>query len=68
MRKLISSGGGSSPISEALRWACGGWGGFALTGGEADVGFDELVRGFEACEPQRLSMDQYLSILSLEPS
>ncbi|MBS7288216.1 MAG: hypothetical protein KIH01_05605 [Candidatus Freyarchaeota archaeon] len=26
------------------------------------------MRGFEACEPQGLSMDQHLPILSLEPS
>ncbi|MBS7287816.1 MAG: hypothetical protein KIH01_03480 [Candidatus Freyarchaeota archaeon] len=51
MRKLISSGGGSFSVSEALCWVCGGWGGFTLTGGEADAGSDELVRGFEACEP-----------------
>ncbi|MBS7288125.1 MAG: transposase [Candidatus Freyarchaeota archaeon] len=41
------------PISEAIRWACGGWGGFTLTGGEADAGSNEPMRGFEACEPPR---------------
>ncbi|MBS7287296.1 MAG: transposase [Candidatus Freyarchaeota archaeon] len=43
------------------------WRGFTLTGGEADAGSNEPMRSLKACEPQGLSMDQYLSILSLEP-
>ncbi|MBS7287472.1 MAG: hypothetical protein KIH01_01655, partial [Candidatus Freyarchaeota archaeon] len=58
---------GLSPSPKLFVGFVGGWGGFALTGGEADAGFDELVRGFEAHEPQGPSMDQHLPILSLEP-
>ncbi|MBS7288712.1 MAG: transposase, partial [Candidatus Freyarchaeota archaeon] len=64
---IISSGGGLSPSPKLFDGLVRGWGGFTLTGGEADVSSNELVRGFEACEPQRLSMDQHLPILSLEP-
>ncbi|MBS7288276.1 MAG: hypothetical protein KIH01_05915, partial [Candidatus Freyarchaeota archaeon] len=59
---------GLSPSPKLFVGLVRGWGGFTLTGGEADAGSDEPVRGFKACEPQGLSMDQYLSILSLEPS
>ncbi|MBS7288487.1 MAG: hypothetical protein KIH01_07010, partial [Candidatus Freyarchaeota archaeon] len=57
---------GLSPSLKLFVGFVRGWGGFALTGGEADAGSGEPVRGFEACEPQGPSMDQHLPILSLE--
>ncbi|MBS7288893.1 MAG: transposase, partial [Candidatus Freyarchaeota archaeon] len=58
---------GLPPSQKLFNELVRGWGGFALTGGEADAGSDEPVRSFKACEPQGLSMDQHLPILSLEP-